>query len=266
MLSKKRKVRKVNRRSKQKSAYWRGEKTVLFFKRGIVVLSVLVVVAVAALGVKLSARTFLLKTIQVYDNSNLEESEVIDALNIREGESLLRISFDELESRLKNIAWIKKVLFRKQFPDTLMVKIEEAVPKALLSLNKRMFLIDGKGNILEEFKDKSTPFLPVIIGINPKTDRGGILEALKLVAAMSKRDAFSDKELKEIMLKSYGLAMNLDGEFVKVGLGRYAEKLDRWQEIEPEIRKRNIAINYIDLRFKDKVIVKPLKTVRKGRS
>ena len=86
MLSKKRKVRKVNRRSKQKSAYWRGEKTVLFFKRGIVVLSVLVVVAVAALGVKLSARTFLLKTIQVYDNSNLEESEVIDALNIREGE------------------------------------------------------------------------------------------------------------------------------------------------------------------------------------
>lgn len=238
---------------------------VIFLKRGCVVLFVFIFIAGAVLGAKLLVRAFPVKNIMVSGNYHLEESEIAEAVDIREGSSLVELSLVELKARLKRNAWIKKVSLRKRFPDTIMVDVEEAVPRALLSLDGRIFLIDTGGNVLEEIEDESTSFLPVIVGINPKKDRGGILEAMKLINALDENDILSRKESIEIMLKPYGLVMNLDGEYIKVGYGRYAKKIGRWKALEMEIKKKGIAIAYVDLRFNNDVIIKPLKRVKKRR-
>jgi cell division protein FtsQ len=230
----------------------------ILFKRGIVVLIIFILIIVMILGVKLLAKTFSVKNILISGNYHLEDEDIIKHVNIRKGENLLKLSFKTLAERLEHTPWIKKVSLRKQFPDTLLIRIEEAVPKALLSLNSSMFLIDKDGNILEEIKGEGTPFLPVIKNINPKNNSKGILEALKLIDVLAEKNILESKESIKIGLKSYGLTMNMDGEIIKIGYGRYSEKLDRWKELEPEIRKRGVAIKYIDLRFKDSVIVKPL--------
>ena len=51
---------------------------------------------------------------------------------------------------------------RKQFPDTLSLVIKESEPFALLDMKGHLFLVDEKGNLLEELRDDSIPFLPVI--------------------------------------------------------------------------------------------------------
>lgn len=140
---------------KQKAAFRKGEKIVRFFKRGIIVLSSLIVTFLIVFGIKLSSGTFAVKDIQISGNSNVENADIVRALNIRYGESLFRLSFSDLEKRLKRITWIKKVAIRKQFPDKLIIKIEETTPKALLRLNSRMFLVDGDGNVLEEVGGKA---------------------------------------------------------------------------------------------------------------
>lgn len=255
----------MNLRPKQKSAYRRGEKAVIFFKRGIIVLSAFILVAGVIIGVRLIADVFPVKNVLVSGNYNLEESEIIGAVNIRSGESLFRLSLDEVETRLKKNAWIKKVSLRKQFPDTIMIDVEEAVPRALLRFDGHMFLVNQSGNVLEEIKSESTPFLPVIVGIDPEKDSGGILEALKLIRVLAEKGILSRKESVEIMLKAYGLVMNMDGEYVKVGYGGYAEKLGRWKNLEEEIRRKNISVDYVDLRFENEVIVKPAKRNNKER-
>ena len=150
---------------------------------------------------------------------------------------------------------------RKQFPGTIVIKVEEAVPEALLSLKKRLYIIDEDGRILERIKGETTLFLPVIKDIDPE-NRKGITEALKLVNALSEKDGFIDRGDIEIGLESYGLTVSIDGEFIKVGYGKYAEKFERWIELEPEIRKRGVPVKYVDLRFKDSVIVKPMKKIK----
>ncbi|MEF9475280.1 MAG: hypothetical protein L0958_00975 [Candidatus Mariimomonas ferrooxydans] len=88
---------------------------------------------------------------------------------------------------------------------------------------------------------------------------------MKLINALDENDILSRKESIEIMLKPYGLVMNLDGEYIKVGYGRYAKKLGRWKALETEVKKKDITIAYVDLRFENEVIVKPLRKVKERR-
>ena len=57
------------------------------------------------------------------------------------------------------------------------------------------------------------------------------------------------------------ISMQVDGMLVKVGHGEYEEKLQRLLELEDEIMRRGIPVDYIDLRFANKVIVKPINEV-----
>lgn len=250
---------------KKKSAYRRGEKMLIFLKRGTVFLAGIAVIAAAVFAVRLVAQQFYVRDVLVSGNYHLDGKDIIKSSKVKKGDSLLDLRFIDIDKRLRKNAWIKKVALRKQFPDTLFINLEEAEPKALLSLKKRLYIIDEDGKVLERIKGGSVPFLPVIKDINPKNERG-LSEALKLVETLSEKNVFSGGESVEIGLQSYGLSMNIEGEFIKVGYGKYSEKFDRWLELEPEIRKRGMEIKYVDLRFKDSVIVKPAKPLKKERT
>jgi len=250
-------LRSKNKNKRNKAASRRGEKVLLFFKRATMVLLSVVVTAAAVLGMKMFIGQLTVRDIVISGNSRLEREDVLGPLKVKRGESLFSLRFPELRGRLKQNPWIKKADLRKRYPDTLEIRIEEAAPKALLSFNDQLYLVDGDGARLESIKGETTPFLPVIKNIGPglKREMG---EALKMVEALSGKAAFTDRESIEIGLEPYGLTLHIDGEFIKVGYGDYAEKLARWIELEPEIRKRGLPVQYVDLRFKDTVIVKPL--------
>ncbi len=251
-----------SKNKKKKSALRRGEKLAVFFKRGTVIMLVIVFAAAAVLGVKLVVRQFSIKEIIVSGNYHLDRDDIIGSINIKNGDQLLNVQFKDVNEKLGKNPWIKDVSLKKQLPGTLLIDIEEAVPKALLRIKRKLYLIDSEGRILERIKGDSMLFLPVIKDIRPKNEKG-ISEALKLVDVLMKRDIFADRESVEIGLETYGLTMKIDGEFIKVGYGKYSEKYDMWIELEPEIRKKSVPIKYVDLRFKDSVIVKPLKRAKK---
>jgi cell division septal protein FtsQ len=46
-----------------------------------------------------------------------------------------------------------------------------------------------------------------------------------------------------------------------VGEGEYEDKLARLADIEKEIKDRNISVDYIDLRFANRVLVSPVTEV-----
>lgn len=252
------------KRKKHKAVYRRGEKAAIFFKRGSIVLLAVVIVAVSVLGVKALTYQFRTNDIQIIGNYHLEKEDVISSLKIEKGEPLLKISLREIEDRLEQNAWIKSASIKKQLPGTLLIKIKEAEPMALLSLKKRVYLMDGDGELLERLKGDGVPFLPVIKNINPKKKKD-MAEALKLVSILSDKNIIASRDSIEIGVESYGLKMKMDGELIKVGYGDYSAKFDRWMALEPEIRKKGLPIKYFDLRFKDSVIVKPLNEV-KGKS
>ena len=244
---------------KTKPAYRRGEKIVIFLKRGSVVLLAVTVIAAVVLTLKITASKLYIRNVVVTGNYHIDKKDIMSALKVKKGDSLWSMNFKNVNDRLTGNAWIKNFSLRKQFPGTFIVNIKEAVPTALLSIKKRLYIIDSEGKILEKIKGESTNFLPVIKDINTKNKKD-MNEALKLLKVLAANNILADRESVEIGIEPFGLSMKVDGDNIKVGYGKYTEKFERWLELEPEIRKRGLQIEYVDLRFEDSVIVKPFES------
>jgi cell division protein FtsQ len=249
--NKKRNLKRASKRNQKK-----GTKTL---KLGAAFVAVCAAVIVGWIIIESSL--FALKEIEVYGNKYLSEKTIAEMMGIEYGESLIELPSKEVAGMLLESKWIKSVILRKEYPAKLVVKIEEAVPQALLRVREDVYFVDGAGNVLEKLKSAPVQFLPVIVSDsarNPHTFR----EAINLAGIIKERGLATEKDRIEITEVDKGpenLTMNIDGLTAKVGQGDYDEKLRRLFELNDEIRRRHINVKYVDLRFANSVIVKPFK-------
>ena len=191
-------------------------------------------------------------------NRHLTDDELRELTGIRDHESLILISDRKVTQNLLKSSWILSVSIRKELPDTLSFEIKEAVPFALLDMKGHLFLINKSGNLLEEIRGDSIPFLPVLTG-DPFNEKEGFRDALKLVRLMNDRRFSLERDYIEIIVsKPHELTVKIDGTVVIMGSGMYKAKLEKLIELEKKIKNSGILVDYIDLRFANKAIVKPI--------
>jgi len=218
--------------------------------------------AVIAAGVYLARKSsfFGLDEIVVLGNKRFSEKEIADLMGVRMGQNLFALSSERAASRLMASPWIRDARIRKEIPRRLLVRVEEAVPVALLKGKSGLALVDGRGNELEKLRGEPVSFLPVIV--SPQGDRGQAFQsALNLAAVMKDSGLAAEKSHVEIYGFEKGaeeIAVKMDGFEVKFGEGRYRDKLAMLTDLSGEVQKRAIEVDYIDLRFADRVIVKPV--------
>jgi cell division protein FtsQ len=206
---------------------------------------------------------FSIRSIVITGNEHLTDDELKSMAGIGTDENLFRISSRSTSSKLAASPWIRSVAVRKEFPDRLLVQISEAEPFALLDMKGKLFIVDDKGTLLEELRNIAVPFLPVILS-NPYQEKEAFLEAINLAKAIKNTGLLSRKDHIEIIShKPQEMSLNADGVVVKIGSGEYEEKLARLADIEQEIKQRNISVDYIDLRFANRVLVSPVNQVVK---
>jgi cell division protein FtsQ len=201
---------------------------------------------------------FPIKHVDYIGNRHLTDDELSTLSGVRVNDSLIMLSGKKISGRLFRSPWIKSVSLMKELPDTLAITVKEAQPFALLDMNEHLFLIDERGNLLEEFKGDAVPFLPVIT-CDPSKENQGFSAALSLVRLMDHKGFLSEGDNIWIMAhNAEDLSVTIDDLVVKIGAGGYEKKLDRLARLEEEIKKMGIYVDYIDLRFSDRAIVKPV--------
>ena len=226
-----------------------------------VVLPLLILLGLASAGYAVLRTAFPLGQIRFAGNQHLSDDDLRALTGLGEKENLATLSSGSVFRSMSTSPWIRSVSVRKEFPNTLQVFVNEAEPFALLDMGGRYFIVDNKGKLLEELKDSSIPFLPVIVG-NPFEKKDVFAEAINLVRAIKEAGLIARKDRIEVIAhKQQEMTVNLDGVVVKVGTGDYHEKLVRLLELEEEIKSRRIPVDYIDLRFANRVVVKPVNEV-----
>jgi len=228
---------------------------------GVVLLGICAGVFLSLRIYRASTRLFPLREVVCYGNLHLSEGELKSMTGLNGGEGLFHISTKGISEKLLKSPWIKDVSVRKEFPHSVSIRICESSPFAILEMKGRSFLIDEKGRLLEEMKG-AIPFLPIITA-DPFEERENFMETLHLARVLKDRKIATERGRVEIVAGKgpESISMILDSIVIKIGQGDYEGKLSRLFELEDEIKKRAIAVDYVDLRFANRVVVKPISEV-----
>lgn len=196
---------------------------------------------------------FPVKQIEVVGNRHLSDREIASLSELKIGKSMFSVCSREVVERLIRSPWIRDVSLRKELPNRIIIKIRESVPTALFRRSDGLYLIDEGGEFLERISGEER-FLPVIKG-NEK-DHAAILEALQLARVLKGYDMADIDQVEIVLGRLEDMTMHYGSNVIKVGYGHYEDKFERYMELRDEIRRRAIPVEYIDLRYDNRLVVK----------
>ncbi|MCL4457194.1 MAG: FtsQ-type POTRA domain-containing protein [Nitrospirae bacterium] len=201
--------------------------------------------------------SFSVKEVVFIGNRHLKNDELKLLIKVNKEDELFGVSGRELYNRLRRSPWVRDAVIRKELSGKIVLNIAEAVPIAIFSVTGRPYLIDKDGNILEPMKEGTVMFLPVIKDIDHNRNREAYAEAVKFANVLNKRTLSYSGNIEITGQRPEDITLKLDNIAIKIGAGDFDKKLERLEFAKDEIEKRNIAVEHIDLRFADKIIVKP---------
>ena len=107
---------------------------------------------------------FGIKNIKIVNNFLIKKNEIKEKLSKIYNENIFLVKKNDIEKSLKKVNFLEKIEVKKKYPDTIIVKIFETRPVAILIKDKVRYLLDTSSNLI--FFEDDTKFnqLPSIFG------------------------------------------------------------------------------------------------------
>jgi cell division septal protein FtsQ len=110
--------------------------------------------------------TFLkIQKIKIVNNFLIKSSEIKEKLSKIYNRNIFSIKKKDIEEPLKEINFLEKVEVKKKYPNTIVVKIFETKPVAILYKNKAKYLLDSSSNLIFFENNMNFNQLPSVFGI-----------------------------------------------------------------------------------------------------
>jgi len=239
------------------------------------------VVALAALGLALyvgrraaavaaDLDVFQVRRITVQGNHQLSSGEVLSALDGLRGRSILEVDLEQWRRALLNSPWVADASLRRTLPSTVEVTILERAPMGIGRINGSLFLVDDRGIVIDDYGPGYADLdLPIIDGLSsvPGDENSDVYRAMlarRLFDALRVRNMAAQVSQIDVSdARNAVVLLEGDPTFIQLGDQRFVERLQSYFELAPALRERVPAIDYVDLRFDDRVYVKPAKEGRR---
>jgi len=233
---------------------------------GFILVVVLVVVIVYQAHAVVSRTTFLrLERIEVSSLKRLTREEVIAQAGVKPGDVMLGLRLRRIGELLAKNPWVEKVKVRRYFPHTLAIEVVEREPVAVVNMGF-LYYLDQRGEVFKPLTVGDLLDYPVITGFteedlsrDPAGSRVALLGAVELMGVLSKSAVFRLEDISEIHYdKGFGFTLFTaqGGVPVRLGNDAHGEKLARLARIYGDLRAQMPNLQYIDLDYNDKIIVK----------
>jgi cell division septal protein FtsQ len=152
-------------------------------------------------------------------------------------------------------------------PSTIDVYISERRPFGLCRLGNQLYLIDRDGTVMDEFSPQYAEFdLPIVDGLVRAPKKGApTVDARRAALAARVVDSIQAsqdliKRVSQIdVTDAHDAVILLDDDpaLLHVGEEKFRERLQSYLEISDALKQRIPDIDYVDLRFDQRVYVKP---------
>jgi cell division protein FtsQ len=246
---------------------WRG------LIRPAVTYGVLVLIALYGVyrggGVLMHARLLQVDRLLVRGTERLSSGEVLAVLGGLRGENIIWADLSAWRLRLLSSPWVRDVTLRRLLPSTVEVVVSERQPIGIARLDGRLYLVDERGVLMDEYGSQYADFdLPIIDGLTPPAagDEGGRTDAARaelaarLIASVGSRPEIARRLSQVDVSDLHNAAVMLSGDpaVLYVGEDRFLPRLQSYVDLAEALRERVQQIDYVDLRFGDRIYVRPV--------
>jgi cell division septal protein FtsQ len=219
------------------------------------------------------AGLFEVRHITVRGNSRLSTGEVLALVSELRGDGVLTANLADYRHQLVESPWVADAALRRVLPGTIEISIQERTPMGLCRLGEHLYLVDATGTIIDEFGPQYADFdLPIIDGLataprdgSPAIDPARADLAGRVVRAIAGHAPLARRVSQIDVSNARDAVVILDGETALLHLGdtQFAERLHAYLELAPALHARVPNIDYVDLRFDERVYVRPSKAADK---
>lgn len=214
-----------------------------------------------------NASALQVRRITVRGNVRLSSGEVQALVDGLRGTNILSADLASYRGRLLDSPWVADAALRRILPATIEVAVTERRPMGLTRLKGELYLIDPSGVVIDQYGPQYSEFdLPLIDGLvrapgtaEPAIDERRAMLAARVIDALAPRKALARRVSQIDVADLHDAVVLLDGDPALLHLGedRFAERLQSYVDLAPALRERVPEIDYVDLRFDERVYLRP---------
>ena len=205
--------------------------------------------------------------IVVRGNERLSKGEVLAVLNGLRGESVMWTDLDQWRRRLLASPWVRDAALRRSLPSTIEVVISERQPIGIGRVNGEMYLVDERGVIIDQYGPQYADLdLPIIDGLSASPGASGSMTdepraelAARVITALKARPEIARRlsQIDVADLHNASVILSGDPAILELGDDQFLPRLQSYLDLAGALRERVSDIDYVDLRFEDRIYVRP---------
>ena len=213
------------------------------------------------------AHVLQVEKIAVRGNQRLSKGEVLAVLDGLRGENLVWTDLDLWRARLKASPWVRDAALRRSLPSTVEVMVSEREPIGIGRIRSDMYLVDERGVIIDQYGPQYADLdLPIIDGLSAApgangamTDEGRADLAARVIAAVRSKPSVARRLSQVDVSDAHNASVILSGDpaMIQLGEDQFLARLQSYLDLAPALRERVADIDYVDLRFDDRIYVRP---------
>jgi cell division protein FtsQ len=206
----------------------------------------------------------------VRGHERLSTGEVLALVEGLRGENILTAKLDHWQRKLLSTPWVESATIRRVLPSTVEITIRERRPMGIGRIGMAMYLIDGNGVIIDEYGPLYADIdLPIIDGLAASPQDGGSIVdvaraefAATVIGALAARPELLAQvsQLDVSNLHDAVVILDDDAALLRLGDADFTARLQQYVDLAPALRERVATIDYVDLRFDERLYVRPART------
>jgi cell division protein FtsQ len=235
--------------------------------RVIAILALVVAGAWSLTRLVLHAPALQVGHLTVRGNERLSTGEVLALVDELRGQNILTVRIADWRQRVLTSPWVEDAAIRRVLPSTLEITVKERKPMGVGRLGTALYLVDPHGVIVDEYGPNYADIdLPIIDGLSgPPPRASGLIDAeraefaARVLSALSVKPELAKRVSQLDVSDVHNAVVILDGDSALLRLGEsdFAERLQQYIDLAPVLRERVATIDYVDLRFDERLYVRP---------
>ena len=198
-------------------------------------------------------------------NDCLSEDEILSRSKVKLGENIFKLDLKKSKDSLMQEPWIKEVEIKRVIPNKIIISIKERKPAAIIHIGEEYFSSTKEGIVLSKIDSPEEKFsLPLVLGLEiDEIKIGEIIDKPEFRTALESTNSVEVILPKkfcrvEILSPDDFMICNKDDSLkVRVnGPEGIINKENLLREALEKIEREKLLVEYVDIRFKDSLVIK----------